>query len=112
MGGHTFPEVPCVVCNRPLALEIDLSVDEDGNPIHAECYAHRLATARSNETPAEKLLDTLATQPLPLCCPECGSPFSHLDATFVLQSGKSCTIPLPVCSCRASHEGTALHTDA
>ncbi len=112
MGGHTFPEVPCIVCDQPVTLEIDLSVDEDGNPIHADCYAHRLTTAICSQTPAEKLLDTLATQPPPLCCPECGSLYSHLTATFFLQSGKACTIPLPVCGCRERHRDTPLHLDA
>jgi hypothetical protein len=112
MGGHPFPEINCIVCNHPITLETDLNADENGKPVHEECYVNNLTSARSNQTAAGKLLDMLSSQLPPLCCPECGSPFSHLDATFFLQSGKSCTIPLPVCDCRERHDDTPLHMDA
>ncbi len=112
MGGHPFPEITCIVCSKPLTLETDLNADDDGKPVHEECYVNHLTRVRSNQNAAEKLLDALSSQPPPLCCPECGSPFSHLDATFFLQSGRSCTIPLPVCECRGHNYAAQPRLDA
>jgi hypothetical protein len=42
MGGHPFPEISCVFCNKTLNLQVDLCADENGKAIHEECYLKRL----------------------------------------------------------------------
>jgi hypothetical protein len=34
MKSRPFPEVPCVICNKPVALSADLSDDENGKAVH------------------------------------------------------------------------------
>jgi hypothetical protein len=47
MGGHPFPEIPCVLCNKPLDLSADLYADENGKAVHEHCYVNRV-TNRQN----------------------------------------------------------------
>src|ERR1700731_145537 len=42
MVGHTFPQIPCVLCNKPVDLKADLCADEHGKAVHDECYAKRI----------------------------------------------------------------------
>jgi len=42
MVGHTFPHIPCVLCNKPVDLSADLCSDEHGKAVHEECYARRI----------------------------------------------------------------------
>jgi len=46
MGSHPFPEVPCVICKKPVDLQTDLWTDEYGKAIHADCYFRRITSAR------------------------------------------------------------------
>jgi hypothetical protein len=47
MGGHPFPEIPCVICSKPLDLRVDLSADENGKAVHEHCYLNRIIGYRS-----------------------------------------------------------------
>jgi len=41
MGGHSFPEIPCIICSKPVDLTVDLIADENGGPVHEDCYLKR-----------------------------------------------------------------------
>lgn len=47
MGGHPFPDIPCVLCSKPVDLSADLSADEYGQAIHEECYVKRITSSSS-----------------------------------------------------------------
>ena len=47
MGGHPFPEIPCIICSKPLDLRVDLSADENGKAVHERCYVTRIIGHRS-----------------------------------------------------------------
>jgi hypothetical protein len=34
MKSRPFPEIPCVICNKPVAFSADLSDDENGKAVH------------------------------------------------------------------------------
>ena len=38
MGGRPFPEIPCILCNKPVDLTVDLHADERGQAVHEDCY--------------------------------------------------------------------------
>ena len=38
MESRSFPEIPCIVCSMPIDLQIDLYADENGKPVHEDCY--------------------------------------------------------------------------
>jgi hypothetical protein len=42
MGGHPFPEIACVVCNKLVDLQTDLTADENGKAVHEECYLKQI----------------------------------------------------------------------
>jgi hypothetical protein len=42
MGGHLFPEIRCAICGDPVDLVINLCADENGEPIHEDCYVKRI----------------------------------------------------------------------
>jgi len=46
MFSHPFPEIPCATCRKPIDLQTDLCVDENGNAAHADCYIKRITSAR------------------------------------------------------------------
>jgi hypothetical protein len=48
MGGHTFPEIPCTICAKPVDLSVELSADEHGKAVHEDCYVKRVTSSRSN----------------------------------------------------------------
>ncbi|MGA8540700.1 MAG: hypothetical protein WB566_14450 [Terriglobales bacterium] len=51
--GHIEPEVPCVICKKPVSLlSSDICSDEHGNPVHEECYTSRIAHSDGTSTPA------------------------------------------------------------
>jgi hypothetical protein len=56
MGSRSFPEVPCVLCNRAVDLQTDLCADENGKAVHAECYVKRLANAQGSPPPPGNLM--------------------------------------------------------
>jgi hypothetical protein len=88
----------CVLCREAVDLRTDLNADENGQPVHEDCYVNRLGALRPNQTSAEQLLDMLSAQSIALRCLKCGLPLLHADVTFLSQSGKSWVIPLPVCA--------------
>jgi hypothetical protein len=50
MKSRPFPEIPCVICSKPVDLSADLSADENGKAVHTECYVKRLATPQSGSS--------------------------------------------------------------
>jgi hypothetical protein len=44
MKSRPFPEIPCVICSKPVDLSADLSADENGKAVHTECYVKRITT--------------------------------------------------------------------
>jgi hypothetical protein len=42
MGGPPFPEIPCNICRKSVDLTVDLCSDEEGNPVHVDCYVKAL----------------------------------------------------------------------
>jgi hypothetical protein len=38
--------IVCAICGRPLKLEDDRGTDEQGKPVHEECYVKRVAEGR------------------------------------------------------------------
>ena len=93
-----FSATICTLCRKAVDLRNDLNADENGQPVHEDCYVSRLGTLRPNQTSAEQLLDMLAAQSMALRCLKCGLPLLHADVTFLSQSGRSWVIPLPVCA--------------
>jgi hypothetical protein len=47
MKSRPFPEIPCLICSKPVDLIVDLSADENGKAVHTECYVRRIATPQS-----------------------------------------------------------------
>jgi hypothetical protein len=47
MKSHLSPEIPCVICSKPVDLSVDLSADENGKAVHTECYVKRISTTHS-----------------------------------------------------------------
>jgi hypothetical protein len=52
MGGHPFPETPCILCSNPVNLISDLSADENGKAVHEECYLKRVTSSSNNPVAA------------------------------------------------------------
>ena len=48
MGGPTYPEISCAICNKPVDLSVDLNANEKGEALHEECYVKHVMTARHN----------------------------------------------------------------
>jgi hypothetical protein len=46
MRSRPIPEIPCVICRKPVDLQTDLWADENGKAAHADCYVKRIASAR------------------------------------------------------------------
>jgi hypothetical protein len=42
MKSRLSPEIPCVICSKPVNLSVDLSADEHGKAVHTECYVKRI----------------------------------------------------------------------
>jgi len=40
--GATCPEIPCILCSKPVNLISDLHADENGKAVHEECYVKRI----------------------------------------------------------------------
>jgi hypothetical protein len=47
MKSRPFPEIPCVICSKPVDLSADLSADETGKAVHTECYVKQITTPQS-----------------------------------------------------------------
>jgi hypothetical protein len=47
----TEPEMPCAVCNKAVDLAKDIHKDENGQPVHVECYLERLNNKSGNTSP-------------------------------------------------------------
>ena len=52
MGGHPFPKIPCALCRKPVTLETDLYADENGKPVHEDCYVRRILSSRGKRPAA------------------------------------------------------------
>jgi hypothetical protein len=52
MGGHSFPEIACTICAKPVDLAIDLYADENGKAVHEDCYVERIANSSGNPAAA------------------------------------------------------------
>jgi hypothetical protein len=50
MKSCPFPEIPCVICSKLVDLSVDLSADENGKAVHAECYVKRITTPQSGSS--------------------------------------------------------------
>lgn len=112
MGGHPFPEIPCLICSRPVDLTVDLFADEHGKTVHEDCYVNELVCAGIRAA-TEQLFNELSFVPRSVHCPKCGSLLSHLKMTFSSQHGKVWTIPLPICEqCNVRSRFPAAYTDA
>jgi hypothetical protein len=46
-------EYLCPLCNKPVALE-NAKTDENGQPIHEDCYIRTLATATEKASPERR----------------------------------------------------------
>ena len=46
MGGHPFPEIPCIICAKAIDLSVDLCADENGKAVHDNCYVNHIAERR------------------------------------------------------------------
>jgi hypothetical protein len=56
MGGHSFQEVPCTICAKPVDLTVDLFADENGKAVHEDCYVKHILSSRPNP-PATMMAD-------------------------------------------------------
>lgn len=56
MGSRPFPEIPCVICKKPVDLQADLWADENGKATHADCYVKRIISADLAKTCANSSL--------------------------------------------------------
>ena len=48
MGGHSFLEIPCTICAKPVDLNVDMCADENGKAVHSDCYLKHITGSRSN----------------------------------------------------------------
>jgi hypothetical protein len=48
MGGHPFPEIPCIICAKAVDLTVDLYADENGDAMHEDCYVKHITSSRRN----------------------------------------------------------------
>jgi hypothetical protein len=112
MESRSSPVIPCALCSKPVNLQIDLYADENGKPVHEECYVNRLVSARANQTWAENLHEMLSAEPAVLRCPKCGAALWQADATFLTKNGKSWMIPLPICASCSRDADTARYMDS
>jgi hypothetical protein len=62
MGSRPFPEIPCVICKKPVDLQADLWADENGKATHADCYVKRIVSAQPAETWTTNLGDVRRQQ--------------------------------------------------
>jgi hypothetical protein len=44
--GRPFHKIPCVLCNKPVDLSVDLCVDEKGKAVHDKCYFNHIAVSK------------------------------------------------------------------
>jgi hypothetical protein len=51
MDSRTFPEIPCVICSKPVNLQTDLCADENCKAVHADCYIKRIEAAPDSKPP-------------------------------------------------------------
>jgi hypothetical protein len=51
MNSPPFPEIPCLICSKPVNLQTDLCADESGKAVHADCYIKRITGAHGSKPP-------------------------------------------------------------
>ena len=50
MGGPPFPEISCILCDKPVDLSADQHTHENGKAVHEECYVKHITSSRSDVT--------------------------------------------------------------
>src|SRR6202050_2207217 len=48
MGSRPHSEIHCILCNRPVDLQADLSTNENGMAVHEDCYARSISVGNSS----------------------------------------------------------------
>jgi hypothetical protein len=48
MGGNSYPQITCAICDEAVVLSVDLNANEKGEVVHEECYFKHITTARCN----------------------------------------------------------------
>jgi hypothetical protein len=51
MNSPPFPEIPCLICSKPVNLQTDLCADENGKAVHADCYIKRITGGHGSQAP-------------------------------------------------------------
>jgi hypothetical protein len=106
------PEVgkfACQLCNKPVNLNQDHCADENGKPVHENCYVQRLMSSTRSDPPgpqhtrqtlAKEIADLLTTaSALSECCKQCsicGASMEH-RATMFFFEGNTWHVPLAFC---------------
>ena len=52
MKSRPFPEIPCVICSKPVNLQTELCADENGKAVHEDCYVKQITSSHNNRPPA------------------------------------------------------------
>ena len=61
MASTQSPELLCLICRKPVDLQIDLCADENGKAMHGDCYVKRITSARLAQAWADTF--SLSTNP-------------------------------------------------
>jgi hypothetical protein len=99
----------CSICNESVELET-AKIDENGKPVHEECYVQQICLRKSIRPPPEALeadgnsisqaintfLTAAAGRPTTNFCSLCGSRLEHRNFTF-FSAGRSWEISLSIC---------------
>ena len=97
---HERPLFLCSICNGALELE-KAKTDDDGKPVHEECYANKIILKRSIRPPplSQAIVTFLKSSQAHIVqesCPVCGSKLEHQTLTF-FYAGKTFDIPIAIC---------------
>jgi hypothetical protein len=113
MGSQPSPEIPCVLCSKPVDLRTDLCADENGKAIHEDCCVTHVTSNRgdpklreneegfqmSDSLPSQAFIEfvsSVSAQWAASSCPACGTELRYRDCTFFYE-GQTWEIPLPIC---------------
>jgi hypothetical protein len=113
MESSPFPEIPCILCSKAMDLQIDLYADENGKPVHEDCYVTHVTRNHggsklregqkrfqmSDSLPSQAFIEFVSSASTPWAtnsCPDCGTELKYRDYTFFYE-GQTWEIPLPIC---------------
>jgi hypothetical protein len=48
MNSDPPSEISCVLCSKPVDLQMDLSADENGKAVHTDCYVKHITASGSS----------------------------------------------------------------